>query len=75
MLYILYIYKEQKYIAFYKSVFHGFTHFFIYLYTFIFFMFFYIYICDYILNLLFFIIKFQKLYQIWGKLHSSCNKC
>ena len=46
--YILYIYKEQQYIPFYKSVFHGFTHFFIYLYTLIFFMFFYIYLLLYI---------------------------
>ena len=30
MLYILYIYKESQNIAFYKSVFLGFTHFFIY---------------------------------------------
>ena len=48
MLYILYIYKEQQYIAFYKIVFHGFTHFFIYLYTLIFFMLFYIYLLLYI---------------------------
>ena len=27
MLYIIYIYKEQQNIAFYKSVFLGFTHF------------------------------------------------
>ena len=67
------MYKEQQYIAFYKSVFHGFTHVFILIYFNIFCFFIYIYY--YILNLLFLIIKFQKLHQKWRKLHSSCNNC
>ena len=41
------MYKEQQYIAFYKSVFHGFTHFFVLIYFNIF-IFLYIYLLLYI---------------------------
>ena len=35
----------------------------------------YIYIYHYILNLLFTMIKFHKLFQKWRKFYSSCNNC